>query len=69
MKLSKGQKKKLRSKNKKIEELTKDDQILRNIFTANLYENLNSYPVNKKDIPEFNPHLILKIDDTLLKSM
>ena len=66
--LSKAQKKKLRTKNKKIEDHTKEDQILRNIFAANSNEDLDSNP-KCKDMPEFNPQLILKIDDTLFKSI
>ena len=65
---SKAQQKKLRTKNKNIEDHTKEDQILRIIFAAYSIENLDSNTIFK-DIPKFNPQLILKIDDTLFKSI
>ena len=65
---SKAQQKKLRTKNKNIEDHTKEDQILRNIFAAYSNENLDSNTIFK-DIPKFNLQLILKIDDTLFKSI
>ena len=40
-----------------LDDKTKSDQILHNIFAQH------------KDIPEFHPNPVLKIDDSLLKSM
>jgi hypothetical protein len=55
-------------KNKKLDVKTKSDQLLLDIF-ANSSEVLNTNQNSNNEIPEFIPNPVLRIDDTLFKSM